>query len=225
MRTRSVARSEAAAPRTLVSLPDEELQQVIAACCFTGDGAPLFEVVKGLGCLSKRMRQQLHRLRPVVGVRSLAVVQRPKHEPWRVTLLYDGNLTAAVLEQARQGRVCTINASLCKLHPTEAERVVTDLLGAGGSLHELDLSGAGLKGTWAAIFGEAPVSSAVLRALYLNPNPNPNPNLNLNRSPNPSPSANPSPNRRKRPRSARVDRQAPPAWLGVKGRGRARVGV
>ena len=57
---------------------------------------------------------------------------------------------------------CTINASLRKLHPTEAERVVTDLLGAGGSVHEFDLSGAGLKGTWAAIFGEAPVSSAVL---------------------------------------------------------------
>ena len=96
MRTRSVARSEAAAPRTLVSLPDEELQQVISACRFTGDGAPLFEVVKGLGCLSKRMRQQLHRLRPVVGVRSLAVVQRPNHGPWRVTLLYEGDLTAAV---------------------------------------------------------------------------------------------------------------------------------
>ena len=173
MRTRSVARAEAAAPRTLVSLPDEELQQVIAACRFTGDGAPLFDVVKGLGCLSKRMRQQLHRLRPVVGVRSLAVVQRTNHDPWRVTLLYEGDLTAAVLEQARQGHVCTINASLCKLHPTEAERVVTDLLGAGASLHELDLSGAGLKGTWAAIFGEAPVSSAVLRALYLNPNLNP----------------------------------------------------
>ena len=193
MRTRSVARAEAAAPPTLVSLPDEELQQVIAACCFTGDGAPLFEVVKGLGCLSKRMRQQLHRLRPVIGVRSLAVVQRPNHDPWRVTLLYEGDLTAAVLEQARQGRVCTINGSLRKLHPAEAERVVTDLLGAGGSLHELDLSGAGLKGTWAAIFGEAPVRSAVLRALYLNlcklsgplPEPNPNPN------PNPDPHANP----------------------------------
>ena len=173
LRTRSVARSEAAAPPTLVSLPDEELQQVISACRFTGDGAPLFEVVKGLGCLSKRMRQQLHRLRPLVGVRSLAVVQRPNHEPWRVTLLYEGDLTAAVLEQARQGRVCTINATLRKLHPAEAERVVPDLLGAGGSLHELDLSGAGLKGTWAAIFGEAPVSSAVLRALSLNPNLNP----------------------------------------------------
>ena len=130
MRTRSVVRSEAAAPRTLVSLPDEELQQVISACRFTGDGAPLFEVVKGLGCLSKRMRQQLHRLQPLVGVRSLAVVQRPNHEPWCVTLLYEGELTAAVLEQARLGRVCTINASLCKLYPMVAERVVTGLLGA-----------------------------------------------------------------------------------------------
>ncbi len=113
-------------------------------------------------------------------------MQRPNHDPWRVTLLYEGDLTAAVLEQARQGRVCTINASLRKLHPAEAERVVTDLLGAGGSLQELDLSGAGLKGTWAAIFGDAPVSSAVLRALYLNPNPNPNPNPNFNLNLNPN---------------------------------------
>ena len=44
--------------------------------------------VKGLGCLSKGMLQQLRRLQPLVGVDSLAVVQRPAHGPWRVALLY-----------------------------------------------------------------------------------------------------------------------------------------
>ena len=95
-------RSQASAPLTLVSLPDEALQQVIAACGFTEDGVLLFDAVKGLGCLSKGMRQQLYRLRPLVGVQSLAVllavVQRPTHGPWRVTLLYTGELTEAVVE-------------------------------------------------------------------------------------------------------------------------------
>ena len=45
--------------------------------------------------------------------------------------------------------------------------VVPDLLGAGGSLLELDISRSGLDNTWAASFGEAPVCSAVLRTLYL----------------------------------------------------------
>ena len=161
-------RSQASAPLTLVSLPDEALQQVIAACGFTEDGVPLFDAVKGLGCLSKGMRQQLYRLRPLVGVRSLAVVQQPNHGPWRVTLLYEGDLTEAVVEQARLGRVRSINASLRKLYPAVGERVVPEMLGAGCSLLELDLSGAGLKGTWASIFGEAAVCSAVLRRLYLN---------------------------------------------------------
>jgi hypothetical protein len=95
-------------------------------------------------------------------------VQRSNHGPWRVTLLYEGDLTASVEEQARQGRVRSINASLRKLYPAVAERVVPDLLGEGCSLLELDLSGAGLKGSWSAVFGEAALCSAVLRALYLN---------------------------------------------------------
>ena len=37
---------------------------------------------------SKGVRQQLHRLRPLVGVTSLAVVRRPTHGPWRVALMY-----------------------------------------------------------------------------------------------------------------------------------------
>ena len=87
MRTRSHA---AAAALTLVSLPDDALLLVIAACGNNTDDPPLFYEVKGLGCVSKGMRQQLHRLQPLVGVRSLAVVQRPAHGPWRVTLLASG---------------------------------------------------------------------------------------------------------------------------------------
>jgi len=161
-------RSHASAPPTLVSLPNDALRQVVAACGYYEGDVPLFETVKGLGCLSKGMRQQLCRLQPLVCVRSLAVVQRSNHGPWRVTLLYEGDLTASVEEQARQGRVRSINASLRKLYPAVAERVVPDLLGEGCSLLELDLSGAGLKGSWSAVFGEAALCSAVLRALYLN---------------------------------------------------------
>ena len=161
-------RSHASAPPTLVSLPNDALRQVVAACGYYEGDVPLFETVKGLGCLSKGMRQQLYRLQPLVCVRSLAVVQRSNHGPWRVTLLYEGDLTASVEEQARQGRVRSINASLRKLYPAVAERVVPDLLGEGCSLLELDLSGAGLKGSWSAVFGEAALCSAVLRALYLN---------------------------------------------------------
>jgi len=149
-------------------LPNDALRQVVAACGYYEGDVPLFETVKGLGCLSKGMRQQLCRLQPLVCVRSLAVVQRSNHGPWRVTLLYEGDLTASVEEQARQGRVRSINASLRKLYPAVAERVVPDLLGEGCSLLELDLSGAGLKGSWSAVFGEAALCSAVLRALYLN---------------------------------------------------------
>jgi Leucine-rich repeat (LRR) protein len=156
------------APPTLVSLPNDALRQVVAACGYYEGDVPLFETVKGLGCLSKGMRQQLYRLQPLVGVQSLAVVQRSNHGPWRITLLYEGDLTASVEEQARQGRVRSINASLRKLYPAVAERVVPDLLGEGCSLLELDLSGAGLKGSWSAVFGEAALCSAVLRALYLN---------------------------------------------------------
>jgi hypothetical protein len=70
--------------------------------------------VKGLGCLSKGMRQQIHRLRPLVGYLwafgAVADVQRPTHGPWLVKLLYQGVLTDAVVEQARQGRVRTIDS-------------------------------------------------------------------------------------------------------------------
>ena len=137
---------------TLDALADDALQQIVAACG-NGDEMPLFEAVKGLACLSNALLQQLHRLRPLVGIRSLAVVQRPAHGPWRVALLYRGNLTAAVLEQARQGRVSSISCQRSTLAPAVVRRVVPALLGAGCSLLELDLDGVQLNGTWAATFG------------------------------------------------------------------------
>ena len=102
---------EVAVAVTLDALPDDALQQIIAACGDTAEaGVPLFEAVKSLACLSKALLQQLHRLRPPVGVQSLTVVQRPARGPWRVALLYKGELTAAVVEQARQGRVHSIDS-------------------------------------------------------------------------------------------------------------------
>ena len=75
------------------------------------------------------MLQQLHRLRPLVGVTSLAVVQRQgarsrrvrvTEGPWRVTLLYKGKLTLAVVRQAWQGRVHSIDARFCPSHTSLA---------------------------------------------------------------------------------------------------------
>ena len=168
MRTRSQA---VAALTTLASLPDDTLLQVIAACTGELYDVPLFEEVKGLACLSKGVRQQLYRLQPLVGVQSLAVVQRPAHGPWCVTLLYGGPLTVAVVELARLGRVRLIDANPARkwvpFASAEARLVVPELLGAGCSLIDLDLSFLRLHGTWAATFGEAAVCSAVLRRLHL----------------------------------------------------------
>ena len=184
-------RSRAAPALTLVSLPDDAFLLVIAACepkTFrnvqgylveeTKFDVPLLKEVMGLGCVSKGMRQQLHRLQPLVGVESLAVVQRPAHGPWRVTLLYDGTLAEAVVEQAQQGRVRSISVASQKrgpysketahvVAPAVARRVVPDLLGAGCSLLYLDLSFSKLNSTWAACFSEAAVCSPMLRWMRL----------------------------------------------------------
>ena len=96
---------------TFDALPDDVFQLFIAACGGDYADVPLLEDVKGLWCLSKALLQQLHRLRPLVGVKSFAVVQRPAHGPWRVVLLRRGKLTAAVARQARQGRVRSIDSS------------------------------------------------------------------------------------------------------------------
>ena len=84
-------RADTGADTTLTSLPDDALQLVITACSntarpFTAYGVPHFMAVKGLAC-SKALRQQLHRLQPLVGVWSLAVMHElMAHGPWRVTL-------------------------------------------------------------------------------------------------------------------------------------------
>jgi len=169
------ARSQAATSLTLASLPDDVLQQIIAAFSDIGSvddtprvDLPLLKDVKGLAC-SKGMLQQLRRLRPLVGVNNLAVVQRSYHGPWRVVLLYEGELTEAVVEQARQGRVHSIFGTQAQraLNPAVAERVVPMLLGAGCSLLELYWLGVKLNGTWAATFGEEAVCSLLLRSLSL----------------------------------------------------------
>ena len=165
-------------------LADDTFLQVLAACSDAHDGGsslhadvPLFEAVKGLAC-SKGLLQRLHRLRPLVGTKSLAVVQCPPLGPWRVVLLYMGvEVSEELVEQARQGRVHSIElARRCgspvhhaqtSLAPEMARRVVPELLGAGCSLLELELSFVQLSGTWVSTFGEAAVCSAVLHTLHL----------------------------------------------------------
>ena len=162
---------------TLASLPDDALQEIIAAFVEADSidylprvDLPGFEDVKGLGCTSKGMRQQLHRLQPLVGVKDPTVMQRSSHLPWRVALLYEGPLTDAVLEQARQGRahsiVCTGRHNRT-LAPAMAGHVIPALLGAGCSLLEFHLIFVDLGNTWVSIFGEAAVCSTALRSLSL----------------------------------------------------------
>ena len=119
---------------TLDTLPDDALREVFSAFSAVERGVlPLFEEVKGLGCLSKGMQQQLHRLRPLVGVRSLIDMQRSTwpcsaaSHPWRVVLLYtvpcgrpvSDSDTEAILSFARQGCVHSIEA---RCHPISCER-------------------------------------------------------------------------------------------------------
>ena len=88
-------------------------------------------------------------------------------------------LTEAVLEQARQGRVLSISLPVSprrgteppwSLAPAVARRVVPELLGAGCSLLDfstLMLGGVKFDNTWASTFGKGVMSSAVLRTLRL----------------------------------------------------------
>ena len=175
--TPRMARHGSKGALTLASLPDDALQEIIAAFVEADSidylpriDLPDFEDVKGLGCTSKGMRQQLHRLQPLVGVQDLTAMQRSSHRPWRVALLYEGPLTDAVLEQARQGRahsiVCT-GMHNRTLAPAMAGHVIPALLGAGCSLLEFHLIFVDLGNTWVSIFGEAAVCSTALRSLSL----------------------------------------------------------
>ena len=82
-------------------------------------------------------------------------------------LKYKGELTEAVVEQARQGRVRSVDSSKSTLTPAVARRVVPELLGAGCSLLGLDFRFVDVNSTWAVKFGKAPVCSKVLRKLCL----------------------------------------------------------
>ena len=92
--------------------------------------------------------------------------------PWDVVLFFAGDASAVVMEQARRGRVLSIDAHGTTLAPDVASRVVPEMLGAGCSLRALDLSHVDLSGlsmwaTWAATFGEAAVCSRELREMRL----------------------------------------------------------
>ena len=190
--------SEPSVP-TLDGLPDDIFLKVITACGGTafedllffeqnsqrmskrvlfGDDVPRLKVVIGLECLSKAVLHQLYRLRPLVGVQSMAVMRRHFHGPWRVVLLHKGELTEALVEWARQGHVRSIQARfedsvLIQPWKAVAKRVVPELLGAGCSLRELDMSLRDvavidkMDDTWVASFGTAAVCSAELRRLRL----------------------------------------------------------
>ena len=83
-------------------------------------------------------------------------------------LLYQGELTAAVVEQGFIGRVRAIDARGTKrLNPTVAKRVVPGLLAAGSSQFELEMSHVELNGTWESVFGEMAVASEVLCGLQM----------------------------------------------------------
>jgi len=141
---------------TLEALHDDAFRELIAACSAASEGVPLLEEVMGLQC-SKALLLQLHRLRPLVGVRSLAFMRGPAHAqgPWRFALLYaerPGRPTNqsclelwALRELLLQGRVHSITSTRrCFLdalsQSTEGKRLFPQLLGKACSLRELDLS-------------------------------------------------------------------------------------
>ena len=157
----------------LSALPDDVLGLVLAACSGAA-GVPLFDTVKRLVC-SRALQQQIHRLKPLVGVDSLNLLQSLTHGRWRAVLLFEGRLTTAEMAQAKKGGVLSIDARQSRtcanpwaaLKSAVAKRVVPELLGAGCLLQMLDMRGVPLDGTWAAIFGKAAVCSAMLRELLL----------------------------------------------------------
>ena len=109
----------------LDTMTDDAFQEIFAACISYDLLVPLIKEVVGLVCLSKGMQQQLHRLRPLVGVQSLIAMQRSTwpcnaaFHPWRVMLLYkvpcgrsvsDSDMEA-ILSLTLQGCVHSIDVS------------------------------------------------------------------------------------------------------------------
>ena len=156
----------------LDTLPDDLLLHIVVAC--SGEwlmGVPELHAVSALGSLCNNILQQLYRLLPLVyrRVNSLpAAMERFTHGPWRVVLLYTGEPTATVVDEAWRGHVRSIDARRTALTPAVAKRVVPELLGAGCSLLDLKLEGLQLGiGSWTAMFGEAAVCSTALLELQL----------------------------------------------------------
>ena len=155
----------------LHTLPDDVLLHIVMAC--DGDwliSVPEREAVSALGSLCKDVLQQLYRLQPSVYMRvcSLpATMARLTRGPWRIVLLYTGEPTAEVVEEAWKGHVRSIDARRTTLTPAVARRVVPELLGAGSSLHVFGLSHVKLNGRWTTTFGQAAVCSTALLELQL----------------------------------------------------------
>ena len=154
-------------------MPDDVLLLIIAKCGERYVALPELEAVNALGCLCRSVAEQLCWVQPVVGVQVRSLVIAPRLAAriamrWRIMLLYQGELTAAVVEQGFIGRVRAIDARGTKrLNPTVAKRVVPGLLAAGSSQFELEMSHVELNGTWESIFGEMAVASDVLCGLQL----------------------------------------------------------
>ena len=151
----------------LGALPDDLLLQIIGACGESGSGLPELDAVSALSCLCWGLLRQLYQLQPLVSVQVRTVAQRFSQGPWRIKLMYTGEATAAVLQQATRGHMHSIDARRTTLTPVVAGRVVPELLGAGCSLLQLKFDGLKLNSSWAATFGEAAVCSPVLRELQL----------------------------------------------------------
>lgn len=94
-------------------------------------------------------------------------------------LWHEGELTEAVVEQARRGRVRSIDTKCTKLASAVIKRMVPELLCLTGCLLELVVVCAGLNGTWKSTFGDAAVCSAVLRSLRVDMLKGPLPELKL----------------------------------------------
>ena len=153
----------------LDTLPDDLLLHVVVAC--GGEwliGVPELDAVSALGSLCKDVLQQLSRLLPFVYRRVHGLTHGRTHGPWRVVLLFTGEPTATVVDEAWRGHVRSIDARGTTLTPAVAKRVVPELLGVGCSLLDLKLEGLQLGiGSWRQTFGEAAVCSTALLELQL----------------------------------------------------------
>ena len=81
---------------------------------------------------------------------------------------YNGPITKEVIERASKGLVRYIDATgTPKPAPKVWELVVPKLLSTGSLLVDLNLSSMELDGSWAEVFGEAPLRCEMLRVLKL----------------------------------------------------------